>query len=844
MRWIASVFPLLFIGHLAAENVRPYAADEFTLHLWHLDEAAPPFKDSSKTGNSLHGMHNGAATLQPGLPGMGGSISFHHHTAGTPGEPSLAGAIITAAPALASGKEDNAPKNFQFQGANGAFTYEALLKFDQLPSETASIALGILTMDGELDDRMFSFRIEREGFLSFVPLNHSDAVGGAIASIPTQGPDAINTKDWFHVAVSYDGRPGIPGALQLYWTRLDQRRESANRIGVGTLSQNLATTVGDFAIGNEARSAVPMNAEAEPFPGLIDEVRMSSVARHPTDFCFVPPASRKTSDYNPQEPGHRDGGAPFQLHLTGISVDGERATTMPRNGTPLSLKPGLHRLDFDIATGTSSFGNPLQLRCQLEGFDEHWQQSVLGMSLTFEFLDAQSKPVSQAEFNMTGRSSGWGAGFIDSTLTPRREPLYAPENARFLRVTLSSGAPDTSGSLGIDDLNLFLPEQPAIPLWSNGTFEQGTGPLFPMRAPKGWKREGAEPAIALTTRPQESAILSLIDGDQSMGGKWTATQPLDAAKVAGRTLIVTWREAYNVITGNQQRATFLNVPTGDYVFRAIGMTEEPHPETAGLSARILVRPHFWQREWFLPVATACVISLIAAGVIRQRNQRNRRRLRELSFLTALERDRTRIARDMHDDLGTRVTVLNVAASLANRAIDHDPDDARKQLDKMSGAARELVVAMDELVWAVDPSHDNLDELASRLTSHAEELFSESGIRCRFEIPSSLPSHPISSDFRHHISMAVREALHNILKHAGPCEVTLAVSFGNKTLGIDIRDNGQGFATGSLVKGHGLGNLKARLADIGGTCEISSSPGGGTCVSLRCPLAKTHEPRLP
>lgn len=841
-RWMLPFLPLLIGGNLAAENIRPYEADEFTLHLWHLDEDGPPFKDSVSSGNTLHGMHNGAIAEVPGMAGLDHSISFHHHSGGTPGEPSLAGAIITAAPKLASGVEDNAPKNFQFQGKNGAFTYEALLKFDQLPSEAAVIALGILTMDGEQDDRIFSFRIEREGFLAFVPLLNSGAEGGAIASIPTRGPHAINTTDWFHVAVSYDGRPGIPGALQLYWTRLDSPRESANRIGVGTLSHNLAPTVGDFAIGNEARSAVPLNGEAEPFPGLIDEVRLSSVARHPTDFLFVPPSLRKIPDYHLVDPKQNSRNGPFQLNLTGISVDGERVPFIPPKNTPLSLKPGLHRLDFDIGTDSNSSERPLQLRYQLEGFDEHWQQSVPGMSLTFEFLDARSKPISQAEFNMTGSSSGWGTGLADSTLTTRREPLYAPEIARFLRVTLSSGAPDTSGSLGIDDLNVFLPEQPAIPLWSNGMFEQGTGALFPMRAPKGWKREGAEPAIALITRRAESMILSLIDGNQSMGGKWTATQPLDPGKVAGRTLIVTWREAYNVITGNQQRATFLNVPSGDYVFRAIGMTGDAHSETAGLSAKILVRPHFWQRGWFLPGATACVISLIAAGVIRQRNQRNRRRLREFSFLTALERDRTRIARDMHDDLGTRITVLNVAASLANRMMDHNPDKARKQLDKMSSAARELVVAMDELVWAVDPSHDHLDELASRLTGHAEELFSGSGIRCRFEIPSSLPPHPISSDFRHHISMAVREALHNILKHAGPCEANLTVSFEGKTLGIDIRDNGQGFATGFTARGHGLGNLRARLTDIGGTCEIASSPGGGTCVSLRCPLPKNPKPR--
>ncbi|MES2657725.1 MAG: histidine kinase [Verrucomicrobiota bacterium] len=828
---------LLLSGILVADaEVRPYEVDEFTLQLWHLDEGAPPFKTSVKDGISLRGIHNGAVPGEQGLAGLGRAVSFNHHKGGTPGQPNLAGGIVTLAPGLASGPQDNAPKDFRFQGADGAFTYEAMVKFDRLPSEASSVALAIITLDGEQNDRVFSFRVEREGFVSFSPLPNSGAVGGAIASIPTNGPDAINTKDWFHVAVSYDGRPGVPGALQLYWTRLDSRRESANRIGVGMLSQNLSQISGDFAVGNEARNHIQGNAEAEPFPGLIDEVRLSSVARHPTDFLFVPPKSRAT-DYSAgsNEPG--SGKSPFQLRLTGIGVDGEAVAAIPAPGTPLSLKPGLHRLDFDIGAGSNIFERPVQLRCQLAGFDEHWQESVLGMSLTFEFLDPQSKPVSQAEFNMTGNSPGWATGLTDSILTSRREILYTPENAAYLRVTLSSGAPDTSGCLGIDDLNLILPDKPDAPLWPNGGFEKGSDSLFPMRAPTGWMRGGTEPAFALISRRDGSAILSLIDGDQSMGGKWTAVQPLDSRKVGGRTLIVTWREAYNVITGNQQRATFLNVPPGDYVFRAIGMTEDKIPKSAGLSARIVVRPHFWQRGWFWPAATACIISLIAVGVVRQRNRRNRRRLRELAFQTALERDRTRIARDMHDDLGTRITVLNIAASLAGSAMDHDPNKARKQLNKMSSAARELVVAMDELVWAVDPSRDNLDELALRLTRHAEEFFEESEVRCRFDIPSLLPTRSISSDFRHNVSMAVREALNNILKHAGSCEVTLTVRFEGEMLSIDIRDNGRGFTIGSTAEGHGLGNLKGRLAEIGGTCEITSSPGSGTLVRFHCSVPK-------
>ncbi|RYD40147.1 MAG: LamG domain-containing protein, partial [Verrucomicrobiaceae bacterium] len=279
----AATFIFLSGGVLGSEvALLPYEVDPFTLHLWHLDEGGPPFRNSVINGDSLRGLHNGARAGEAGLPEMGRAISFNHHAGGEPGTHSYSGGIVTLAPGLASGPEDNAPKGFRFQGDNGAFTFEAVLKFDRLPAAAPSVALGIVTMDGETKERAFSFRIEKEGFLSFSPLEDSGASGGAIASIPVEGPHAVNTVDWFHVAVSYDGRPGVPGALQLFWTRLDEDRDAANRIGSGLLSRNLRAIEGDFAIGNEARSQSAVNTEAEPFPGLIDEVRISSVARHPT----------------------------------------------------------------------------------------------------------------------------------------------------------------------------------------------------------------------------------------------------------------------------------------------------------------------------------------------------------------------------------------------------------------------------------------------------------------------------------------------------------------------------------------------------------------------------------
>ncbi|MCW1914006.1 histidine kinase [Luteolibacter sp. GHJ8] len=289
----------------------------------------------------------------------------------------------------------------------------------------------------------------------------------------------------------------------------------------------------------------------------------------------------------------------------------------------------------------------------------------------------------------------------------------------------------------------------------------------PADSPPGWSRQGADPAIAYLVNRDGGSALGLVDGDQEKHGEWTATQNWPSGSGSGRTMVLSWNEAYNVIGGALNRATYINVPAGEYHFRVIGLAGENQPGGEILSLPIQIAPPFWQRLWFWPVVAAGSVGLVAAAAFRLR-RRSRQRLERLRFQNALEQDRSRIARDMHDDLGTRVTVLNMTAALARRDITADPAKAARHLDKMTESARELVIAMDHLVWAVNPAHDTLDHLASHLTRLAEEMFRDSPVRCRLDIPPILPAHPLGSEFRHHIALAVKESLHNVLQHAGPC----------------------------------------------------------------------------
>lgn len=838
----------------AQEALHPNVRDAATLHLWHVDEDKPPFADDVEKGTPLLGLLNGARAGQAALPGFGKSVSLNAKVGGTPGLSDLRGAILLAQPVLESGPRDNVPAGFSYFGPDGAFTFEMVVKFDVLPKDSPNIAMDLLTMEGDGADRIFNLRLEKEGFLVFVPLPHCGASGGAIASIPTKGPNAPDTKSWFHVAVTYDGNGGVANNLKLYWTRIVDGVAAANGIGSGTLSNDLNGLTGDLAVGNEARGFF-QNAEAEPFQGCIDEVRISGVARHATDFFFVPAGSRLDSTSVGPDVSKAVAPRPLlKLDLANVLVDSASKWIPAGAGRELVLGAGLHRLDFDFGFHPVQLDSPQQrdyslsaasikLRCQLEGIDDQWQETEVGMGLVCQSLDDDGRVISQSRFPIVGRSDGWKTSLEDSVMTRRTEPLYIPADAKKLKIILSSGSPDTTGFFVVDYFGLQGAGNASPSLLENGVFTYDAHTTSPAGTPAGWRRNGGDPAIARMILRSDRPGIGLVDGDQSQFGDWTSVQTLAPSVRRGRTYTLTWYEAYNVIRGSSHRATYINVPPGKYTFRAIGLADTGETVTDDLSLAVTIRPPFWERFWFWPAVTAASVALVAALIFIRHRQRAKRALERLRFQNALEKDRTRIARDMHDDLGSRVTFINMSAALAQRDIEKAPDNARRHLLKMTGAARDLIVAMDDLVWAVDPTHDTLDHLGSHLARMAEELFRDTPIRVRLDIPLLLPALPLGSEFRHHIALAVKESFHNVLCHAGPCEVFFALAFNGDEIRITIRDTGVGFDPATDERGHGLDNLASRFHEIGGTCKITSSPGAGTCIVLSSRVDQAHHPKL-
>lgn len=814
----------------------PYKADAHTLHLWHLDESEPPFHDNGRSPTLLWGLINDAKAGAPSLKGFDAGVSFMWMPNPRIDGGKPYGPILLARPELSLEDDDNVDPPFPVTGADGAFTIEALVKFDVLPSSTPGFASDIVTMDDDnAGRRVFLFRIENPGFLSFVPLSGNSVRGGGLATIPTRGPHAINTTDWFHVAVTYDGRENVTDNLKLYWTRVGADHTVANQIGRGTLTSDLLGELGDFAIGNSGKFNV--KGPFEFFPGVIDEVRVSDVARQPYEFFFVDPADRKLAEE--QASGNLAGPRKPELKLLDVQVD-RRPAEAPLDGSRVEIGPGIHQLDFDFGVSGDTL-NPVEVRCQLEGAEEGWRPIARGMNLTAEMLDDRGAVLSASTFSVMRTSAGWGSDMLDSKLERRVEPLFIPENTAKVRITMNSGTPDTTGCWILDDLTLARSSKPETNLWANGDFSKGERLDQVSGIPDGWTRGGNEPAIARVVLV-DAAALVLLDAEQDHSAFWTCTQPLSSRPMpGGETYVLAWSETYNVIPGSSLRATYMNIPSGKYAFRAIAVADNATGHTVQLSVPLLIRQPFWKHSSFIPSMVAAGVIFVGLILFLGYRRRARHRLAAIKLANAVERDRARIARDMHDDLGTRVSLMKHAASVVRRAVDENPENAKLQTVKLERAASDLVSAMDGLVWAVNPSNDSLEHLAGHLAGMAQEIVREAGVPLRISIPTELPAIPLRSDFRHHFSLVIKEALNNLLKHAGPCVASLKLSLEDGLLAAEVSDTGAGFDTSNPKAGNGLLNLASRAAEMDGTCEIHSAPGKGTRIVLRCPLPKIQMP---
>ncbi len=245
----------------------------------------------------------------------------------------------------------------------------------------------------------------------------------------------------------------------------------------------------------------------------------------------------------------------------------------------------------------------------------------------------------------------------------------------------------------------------------------------------------------------------------------------------------------------------------------------------------LIVPHFWQRLWFAGLLVVFVFSAAIVTVRFAEKKKFQRRLQRAEQERALEQERSRIAQDLHDDLGSLLTRISLLGGLL-KADKDNPEQTEAHAGKISQAADQTVRALEEIVWAVRPGSDSLQSLVEYIAHFATELFGESPTRCRLDLPSDVPSRPLPPDVRHNIFLIAKESLTNALKHAGASIVHLEVKTDGRRFKLAVADDGKGFDAATMsANGHrnGLVNMRRRAESVGGCLAANSEPGKGTRI---------------
>ena len=281
-----------------------------------------------------------------------------------------------------------------------------------------------------------------------------------------------------------------------------------------------------------------------------------------------------------------------------------------------------------------------------------------------------------------------------------------------------------------------------------------------------------------------------------------------------------------------------------YRFHVVACNNEGVWNTAGATIQFTVEPFFYQTNSFLIFISALVIGGVTFAARRAATRKYRRKLAEMEKQAAVERDRARIAKDIHDDVGAGLTQITLLTELARR----EPTQTEANLERITQSARKLTKAMDEIVWAVDPQHDTVAGLLDYISAYAEDYLRVAEVRCRMDLPVELPLTRVDAELRYNLFLALKEVLNNIVKHAQATEVWLRLRLAPGQLTLEIEDNGRGLhAPGSpasaerISSGSGLGNLEQRLSTVGGRCEIHSTAGKGTRVELTVFLKNAASP---
>ncbi len=276
---------------------------------------------------------------------------------------------------------------------------------------------------------------------------------------------------------------------------------------------------------------------------------------------------------------------------------------------------------------------------------------------------------------------------------------------------------------------------------------------------------------------------------------------------------------------------FANLAPGKYEFevRAVSVGGERSLQPAHVAFRVL--PPIYLRWWFLVLAALLLTSAtVAFERYRAAHAREMARARE-QRLAELEQVRQQIAADLHDEVGSSLTQISILSEVARRQGAETVPQLSHPLSIIAASSRELVDAMSDIVWAINPAKDHLSDLTQRMRRLAGDAFTGCDAAVRLELPPPGAEVKLAANLRRELFLIYKEAVNNIVKHSGCSEAVIRLAIHGGVLRLELCDNGKGFDPSLPADGHGLISLRRRAAALGGNLAIDSAPGAGTAITL-------------
>jgi len=289
-----------------------------------------------------------------------------------------------------------------------------------------------------------------------------------------------------------------------------------------------------------------------------------------------------------------------------------------------------------------------------------------------------------------------------------------------------------------------------------------------------------------------------------------------------------FQKSWTFTDGSSRTAIYTNLPAGEFTFRVKGSNSDGIWSENAASIRIIINPPFFQTWWFVTLIVIIIVFFIYyLGTIRVKSQ------------LEIEKLKLKIASDLHDNIGAGLTEISILSEVAERSEGHSSSIVKKDLQKISETARQLVDSMSDIVWVVNPQRDSLHDLIVKLKDSYNEFFSSIGISFQVNNVEKSDDIKLPMDYKQNLLLMFKEAINNAIKYSGCRKLTLEAFYENDIIKIVLKDDGTGFDLNKVKFGNGIKNMENRANKIKGKLSWESKVGQGTSVIFSGKLGKIN-----